>query len=86
MLSCQLFSPSTQDFRRHASYQEECQAKWLETENEVRHLRNQVNDANQLNSKLEAQYHQTTLLLKNEVKVRTHLQEEKKNLVCQLKR
>lgn len=69
------------DFRRYAVNQENCQIKWLEAEDEVRHLKNQLNDANQVNSKLQAQYHQTTVLLKNEVKVRTHLQEEKKTLV-----
>ena len=69
------------DFRRYAVNQENCQIKWLEAEDEVRHLKNQLNDANQVNSKLQAQYLQTTVLLKNEVKVRTHLQEEKKTLV-----
>lgn len=69
------------DFRRYALNQENCQLKWLEAEDEVRHLKNQLSDANQVNSKLQAQYHQTTALLKNEVKVRTHLQEEKKTLV-----
>lgn len=71
----------TSDFKRHAVYQDDCRAKWHEAEEEIRHLRNQLSDMNQLNSKLEAQCHQTTLLLKNEVKVRTHLQEEKKTLV-----
>ena len=69
------------EFRRYAVNQENCQIKWLEAEDEVRHLKNQLSDANQMNSKLQAQYQQTTVLLKNEVKVRTHLQEEKKTLV-----
>jgi hypothetical protein len=69
------------EFRRNAVNQENCQIKWLEAEDEVRHLKNQLSDANQMNSKLQAQYQQTTVLLKNEVKVRTHLQEEKKTLV-----
>lgn len=69
------------DFKRHATFQEDCRTKWHEAQEEVRYLKAQLNDVNQLNSKLESQYHHTTLLLKNEVKVRAHLQEEKKNLV-----
>ncbi|XP_046462589.1 rac GTPase-activating protein 1-like isoform X1 [Daphnia pulex] len=82
---CKGFNNLIEDFRRYAVNQENCQIKWLEAEDEVRHLKNQLNDANQVNSKLQAQYHQTTVLLKNEVKVRTHLQEEKKTLEKKLK-
>ena len=69
------------EFRTYAVHQEKCQIKWLQEEDEVRHLRNQLNDANQVNLKLQAQHHHSTALLKNEIKVRTNLQEEKKTLV-----
>uniref|UniRef100_A0A0P6CLF9 Rac GTPase-activating protein n=1 Tax=Daphnia magna TaxID=35525 RepID=A0A0P6CLF9_9CRUS len=82
---CKGFTNLIEDFRRYALNQENCQLKWLEAEDEVRHLKNQLSDANQVNSKLQAQYHQTTALLKNEVKVRTHLQEEKKTLEKKLR-
>ena len=69
------------EFKRFSLNQEDCRSKWLEAIDEVRLLKKKLNESNQANAKLEAQYHQTTLLLKNEVKVRSHLQEEKKNLV-----
>ena len=55
--------------------------KWLRAEEETRHYKNQLQEANQNNSKLESQYHHTTVLLKNEIKVRAQLQNEKKTLV-----
>jgi hypothetical protein len=37
-----------------------------------------------MNGKLELQYHHTTLLLKNEIKARKQVSDEKKSLVCWL--
>lgn len=44
-------------------------------------MKSQLQEATEANAKLESQYHHTTVLLKKEIKVRTHLQEEKRNLV-----
>ena len=55
--------------------------KWLRAEEESRHFKSQLQEANQSNLKLESQYHHTTVLLKNEIKVRAQLQTEKKTLV-----
>lgn len=69
------------EFLQFASNQEDCRKKWLEAEAELKRLQSQLNEANKINSKLELQYHHATVLLKNEIKVRTQVQDEKKTLV-----
>ena len=44
-------------------------------------MQNQLNEVNKMNSKLELQYHHATVLLKNEIKVRKQVSDEKKSLV-----
>lgn len=61
--------------------QEFCRQKWLEAETELRRLQSQINEINKTNSKLELQYHHATVLLKNEIKVRKQVTDEKKSLV-----
>ena len=61
--------------------QEDTRKKWLDSENELMRLQNQLSEVRKMNSKLELQYHHATVLLKSEIKVRTQVQEDKKNLV-----
>lgn len=75
------YSTCTLEFLKFAINQEECRRRWLEAEAELKRLQNQLNEVNRMNSKLELQYHHATVLLKNEIKVRTQVQEEKRNLV-----
>lgn len=63
--------------------EENCRMKWLEAEDEVKCLKRQLDDLNQKNLKLESQCQQSNVQLKNEIKARTKIQEEKKALVCQ---
>lgn len=61
--------------------QDACRQKWLEAEAELKRLQNQLNEVNKTNSKLELQFHHATVLLKNEIKVRKQVSDEKKSLV-----
>ncbi len=61
--------------------QEVGRQKWLDAEAELRRMQNQLNEVNKMNSKLELQYHHATVLLKNEIKVRKQVSDEKKSLV-----
>ena len=69
------------EFVHFANNQEDNRKKWLEAENELIRLQAQLNEVNKNNQKLELQYHHATVLLKNEIKARTQVQEEKKTLV-----
>ena len=53
-------------------------------EEELVRMQCQLNESNKLNSKLELQIHHTTVMLKDEIKVRQRVQQEKKNLVTAL--
>jgi len=53
-------------------------------EEELVRMQCQLNESNKLNSKLELQIHHTTVMLKDEIKVRQRVQQEKKNLEKQL--
>lgn len=74
--------PFFSEFLKFAVNQEACRHKWLEAEAELRRLQNQLNEVNKMNGKLELQYHHATVLLKNEIKVRKQVSDEKKSLVC----
>ena len=56
--------------------QEECQNKWLETERELQVIQSKIDEAKKLTSKLELLNHHVTMLLKDEVKVRSSIQED----------
>ncbi|XP_045034832.1 rac GTPase-activating protein 1 isoform X1 [Daphnia magna] len=75
---------SEKEFLKFAVNQEACRQKWLEAEAELRRLQNQLNEVNKMNGKLELQYHHATVLLKNEIKVRKQVSDEKKSLEKQL--
>lgn len=70
------------EFLKFAANQEACRQKWLEAEAELKRLQNQLNEVHIKNSKLELQFHHATVLLKNEIKVRKQVSDEKKALVC----
>ena len=72
------------EFFKFASQQEECRRKWLMAEEELVRMQCQLNESNKLNSKLELQIHHTTVMLKDEIKVRQRVQQEKKNLVISI--
>lgn len=55
--------------------------KWLEVEENIRHLQLQINEANKSTSKLELRNHHANMLLKEEVKARINVQEEKRLIV-----
>ncbi|XP_046462903.1 rac GTPase-activating protein 1-like [Daphnia pulex] len=75
---------SEKEFLKFAVNQEACRQKWLEAEAELKRLHNQLNEVNKMNGKLELQYHHATVLLKNEIKVRKQVSDEKKSLEKQL--
>ena len=72
---------SVLEFMKFSVNQEDARKKWLDSENELMRLQNQLSEVRKMNSKLELQYHHATVLLKSEIKVRTQVQEDKKNLV-----
>ncbi len=74
-----LFISNVSEFLMFAMNQEENRKKWLAAE---RHqLQHQIDEATKTTSKLELQYHHLTMLLKDEVRTRTCLQEERRHLV-----
>ena len=69
------------EFFRFACNQEEIRNKWRKAEEEVFRLQSQLNEAVKNSSKLELQVHHATVMLKDEIKNRQRVQQEKRNLV-----
>ena len=61
--------------------QEDLKMKLCDADDEVAHLKSQLQDVKQANAKLESKWQHTSVLLKSEIQARTKLQEEKKILV-----
>lgn len=59
----------------------ECQLRWREVERQIQSVKHQINEANKTTAKLELQNHHVNMLLKEEVKARTRVQEEKRHIV-----
>ncbi|XP_057365928.1 rac GTPase-activating protein 1-like [Daphnia carinata] len=64
------------EFLEFALGQDECRNMWLEAERNVQIMHSKINEAQKLTSKLELLNHHVTMLLKDEVKVRTAIQED----------
>lgn len=79
-----LINDSDKEFLKFTLNQDDCRKKWQSAENEVVRLQSQLNESNKVNSKLELQIHHITVMLKDEIKVRQRVQQEKKNLEKQL--
>ncbi|KAI9560237.1 hypothetical protein GHT06_014251 [Daphnia sinensis] len=64
------------EFLEFSLGQDECRKMWLEAERNVQIMHNKINEAQKLTSKLELLNHHVNMLLKDEVKVRTSIQED----------
>ena len=69
------------EFLVSAFNQEECRKKWLQTEKELLEVAAQIEKAQQTKAKLELQNQHVHVLLKEEIRARIRIQEEKKHLV-----
>ena len=76
------FSNYSLELKSTSHEEEKFRSKWLEAEDEVKHLKGHLEKVNMRNTRLESQCQQSNLLLKNEIKARSKVQEEKKILVC----
>ncbi len=83
MLSQFMFSVI--EFLEFTLGQEDCQKKWLATEKELEVIQSKLNEAKKITSKLELLNHHVTMLLKDEVKVRSSIQEDIREYVSYLK-
>ena len=64
-----------------AASQEECRKRWAAINEELERMHNKIAEANRTTSKLELQNHHVNVLLREEIKARTKLLDEKKKLV-----
>lgn len=69
------------EFLEFAQGQEDCRTKWLAAEKELQVMQSRINDAKKETSKLELLNHHVTMLLKDEVRVRSSLQEDIRQFV-----
>jgi len=69
------------ELRKMTLDQEDLKMKLCDADDEVAHLKSQLQDVKQANAKLESKWQHTSVLLKSEIQARTKLQEEKKILV-----
>ncbi|KAK4029477.1 hypothetical protein OUZ56_022467 [Daphnia magna] len=64
------------EFLEFSLGQDECRKRWLEAERNVQIMHSKINEAEKMTSKLELLNHHVTMLLKEEVKVRSSIQED----------
>ena len=80
-ISYLLILSSVLEFLEFALGQEDCRTKWLAAEKELQVMQSRINDAKKETSKLELLNHHVTMLLKDEVRVRSALQEDIRQFV-----
>lgn len=79
------FISSVLEFLEFTIGQDDCQKKWLATEKELQMMQSIIIEAKRKTSKLELLNHHVTMLLKNEVKVRSSIQEDIRQYVGYIK-
>lgn len=67
---------SVLEFLEFALGQDECQKKWLAAEKELQVMQSRINEAKNLTCKLNLSNHHITMLLKDEVKRRSSIQDD----------
>ncbi|EFX87554.1 hypothetical protein DAPPUDRAFT_96691 [Daphnia pulex] len=70
------FQGCEHEFLEFTLGQEDCQKKWLAAEKELEVIQSKLDEAKKTTSKLELLNHHVTMLLKDEVKVRSSIQED----------